>query len=62
MTEKRRSYTKQFKIDAVKIVTGQGYNTSEAARNPGLYFGALTDTDPVVRSVSSSYTISSGFS
>ena len=32
MTEKRRSYTKQFKIDAVKIVTGQGYNISEAAR------------------------------
>ena len=62
MTEKRRSYTKQFKIDAVKIVTGQGYNISEAAWNPGLYFGALTDTAPAVRSSRSSYTISSGFS
>lgn len=62
MTEKRRSYTKQFKIDAVKIVTGQGYNISEAVRNPDLYFGALAVTVPVVRSVRSSYTISSGFS
>jgi transposase len=33
MTERRRSYTKQFKIDAVKLVTEQGYNISEAARN-----------------------------
>jgi|GEM_PF-2573353 len=62
MTEKRRSYTKQFKIDAAKIVTGQGYNISEAARNPYLHFGALTDTVPAVTSVRSSYTISSGFS
>jgi hypothetical protein len=53
---------KQFKIDAAKIVTGQGYNISEAARNPYLHFGALTDTVPAVTSVRSSYTISSGFS
>lgn len=33
MTETRRGYTKQFKIDAVKLVTEQGYNISEAARN-----------------------------
>ena len=33
MTAKRRSYTKQFKIDAVKLITEQGYNVSEAARN-----------------------------
>ena len=37
MTEKRRSYTKQFKIDAVKLVTEQGYNISEAARNLDLH-------------------------
>ncbi len=33
MTTKRKSYSKQFKIDAVKLVTGQGYKISEAARN-----------------------------
>lgn len=33
MTETRRGYTKQFKMDAVKLVTEQGYNISEAARN-----------------------------
>lgn len=37
MTERRRSYTKQFKIDAVKLVTEQGYNISEAARNLDLH-------------------------
>jgi transposase len=37
MSEKRRSYTKQFKIDAVKLVTDQGYNISEAARNLDLH-------------------------
>jgi len=37
MTAKRRSHTKQFKIDAVKLVTEQGYNVSEAARNLDLH-------------------------
>jgi len=37
MTAKRRSYTKQFKIDAVQLVTDQGYNISEAARNLDLH-------------------------
>ena len=32
----KRTYTKQFKIDAVKLVTEQGYNLSEAARNLGI--------------------------
>ena len=36
MTQKRKHYSKQFKIDAVKLVTGQGYNLSEAARNIGM--------------------------
>jgi transposase len=35
MTQKR-TYTKQFKIDAVKLVTEQGYKLSEAARNLGI--------------------------
>ena len=33
---KRRAFTKQFKIDAVKLVTEQGYKLSEAARNLGI--------------------------
>ena len=33
---KRRAFTKQFKMDAVKLVTEQGYNFSEAARNIGI--------------------------
>jgi transposase-like protein len=33
MTTKKKSYSKQFKIDAVKFVTEQGYKISEAARN-----------------------------
>ena len=37
MTAKRRTYTKQFKIDAVKLITEQGYNVSEAARNLDLH-------------------------
>jgi transposase len=33
MTTKRKIYSKQFKIDAVKLVTEQDYKISEAARN-----------------------------
>ncbi len=41
MTEKRKQYSKQFKIDAVKLVTEQGYNVSEAARSLGIHQGVL---------------------
>ena len=33
MTTQRKSYSRQFKIDAVKLVTDQGYKISEATRN-----------------------------
>jgi len=33
---KRKIYSKQFKIDAVKLITEQGYKISEAARNLGV--------------------------
>ena len=33
MTTERKSYSKQFRIDAVKLVADQGYKISEAARN-----------------------------
>ena len=32
----RRKYSQEFKQDAVKLVTEQGYRTSEAARNLGV--------------------------
>ena len=33
---KRKKYTKEFKLDAVRLVTEQGYKCAEAARNLGL--------------------------
>ncbi len=41
MTKKRKIYSKQFKIDAVKLVTEQGYKVSEAARNLGIHHTSL---------------------
>jgi len=41
MTAKRKRYSKQFKIDAVKLVTEQGYKVSEAARSLGIHEGIL---------------------
>ena len=37
MTQKQKHYSKQFKIDAVKLVTEQGYRVVEAARNLALH-------------------------
>jgi len=36
MKPERRRYTKEFKEEAVKLVTEQGYRISEAARNLGI--------------------------
>ena len=36
MSKTRKSYSKQFKIDAVKLITEQGYKISEAAQNLGI--------------------------
>jgi len=41
MTQKRKHYSKQFEIDAVKLVTEQGYKVSEAARNLGIHHSSL---------------------
>jgi transposase len=41
MTQKRKHYSKQFKIDAVKLVTEQAFNVSEAARNLGIHHSSL---------------------
>ena len=42
MTEqKRRKFSREFKVEAVKLVTEQGYGVSEAARNLGIRAGML---------------------
>ena len=41
MTRKLKHYSKQFKIDAVKLTTEQGYKISEAARNLGIHHSSL---------------------
>ena len=41
LSEKRKNYTKEFKIDAVKLVTAQAYNVMEAARNLGVHHSTL---------------------
>ena len=41
MTRKRRSYTDEFKHDAVRLVTDQGYSLAEAARNLGVHANLL---------------------
>ena len=36
MARRRRSYTREFKVEAVKLVTEQGYSVAEAARSLGI--------------------------
>jgi transposase len=36
MKKKRRKYTQEFKEEAVKLITEQGYQITEAARNLGV--------------------------
>ena len=36
MARTRRIYTPEFKVEAVKLVTEQGYSIAEAARNLGI--------------------------
>src|SRR6185369_2733210 len=37
MARKRRIYTPEFKAEAVKLVTEQGYSVAEAARSLGIH-------------------------
>lgn len=39
--KKRRKYTAEFKDEAVKLVTEQGYKATEAARNLGINVNML---------------------
>src|SRR5262245_42707914 len=34
---KRRTYTREFKVEAVKLVTEKGYSVAEAARSLGVH-------------------------
>ena len=36
MPRARRTYTPEFKAEAVRLVTGQGYSVAEAARSLGI--------------------------
>ena len=36
MARKRRTYTREFKVEAVKLVTEKGYSVAEAARSLGV--------------------------
>ena len=38
---KRKKYSQEFREEAVKLVTEQGYRVSEAARNLGIHPGVL---------------------
>jgi transposase len=37
MTTEKKKYTPEFKMEAVRLVTEQGYKTTEAARNLGIH-------------------------
>ena len=37
MARTRRTYTPEFKVEAVKLVTEQGYSVAEAARSLGIH-------------------------
>jgi transposase len=37
MARKRRTYTREFKGEAVRLVTEQGYSIAEAARSLGIH-------------------------
>jgi transposase len=37
MAKVRRTYTREFKVEAVKLITEKGYSVAEAARSLGLH-------------------------
>jgi len=42
MKKKRRNYTKEFKEEAVKLITEQGYSYAESGRNLGIHPNLLS--------------------
>ena len=41
MTEKRKTYTAEFKQEAVRLITDQRYGVAETARNLGIHTNML---------------------
>jgi transposase len=41
MTREKKTYTPEFKMDAVRLITEQGYKATEAARNLGIHPSVL---------------------
>src|SRR5215475_7524471 len=48
MARKRRTYTPEFKAEAVKFVTEQGYSVAEAARSLGIHETLLRSCKPAL--------------
>ncbi len=42
MSKKRKKYTREFRDSAVKLITEQGYQIAEAARNLGVSVARVT--------------------
>ena len=42
MGKPRKKYSREFKVEAVKLVTEQGYSNADAARNLGVSQGMLS--------------------
>jgi len=49
MARQRRSYTREFKVEAVKLVTEKGYSVAEAARSLGIGETLLRSWKQVLR-------------
>ena len=41
MIKEKKKYTPEFKMEAVRLITEQGYKTTEAARNLGIHPSVL---------------------
>src|SRR5262245_47656872 len=41
MAKKRQTYTREFKLEALKLITEKGYSVAEAARSLGLHENLL---------------------
>ncbi len=39
--KKRKSYTREFKMEAVRLITEKGYSIAEASRNLGVDYSVL---------------------
>ena len=40
-TKKRKTYNREFKLEAVRLITEKGYSIAEASRNLGVVYSGL---------------------